>query len=81
MVRWSSCGNMAETCEILVGSTFRVRDEDDELEAAPVEGEEGLLRYQRIARKPTRATAKSCGMFIEVSCAMMRDVSTVVGGR
>jgi len=27
----------------------------------------GLLRYHRMAKKPTRATARSCGMLIEVS--------------
>jgi hypothetical protein len=32
-------------------------------------GEEGggLLRYQRMAKKPTRATARSWGMLIDVS--------------
>ena len=39
----------------------------------------GLLKYQRIAKKPTRATARSCGMLIEVSVwAMVAVVRELV---
>lgn len=36
-----------------------------------LEGEVGLLRNQRMARKPTRATAMSWGMLIEVCDSAM----------
>ena len=63
----SSCGNMAATWSTLLTSTCRPRE--DELFGGVVEG--GLLRYQRIARKPTRATAMSWGMLIEVWLSAM----------
>jgi len=60
---------MALTCATCAGSTPRFARE--ELLLLPgVEGG-GLLRYQRMAKKPTSATARSCGMLIDVSvCAM-----------
>lgn len=56
---------MAETALTLAGS-MRFREVDD----VPVEGVEGLLMYQRTARKPTTTTATICGMLIELSAAM-----------
>ena len=78
MERGSTCGNMAETWAILVGSTscpalrllplaFVEVPDDEETE--------GLLRNQRMAKKPTRATAMICGRLMEV-CV----VSAMVGG-
>jgi hypothetical protein len=66
---------MALTWVIWAGSTARLRDEEALLPLPPEEEEGGgLLRYQRIAKKPTRATARSCGMLIEVSVwAMLAD--------
>lgn len=59
---------MALTWVIWAGSTARLREVPALLllpdEEAPPGG---LLKYQRMAKKPTRATARSCGMLIEVS--------------
>lgn len=76
MLRRSSCGNMALTWAICAGSTPRLaRDELLLLLLLPGEEGGGLLRYQRMAKKPTSATARSCGMLIDVSvCAMVTVV-------
>lgn len=51
------------------------RDRDEAADVGP-EDDEGLLMNHRIARKPTTATAKICGMLIEV-CA---SFAMLVGG-
>ena len=81
MLRRSSCGNMALTWEIWAGSTARLlREEPAMLLLLPgAEEPGGLLKYQRMAKKPTRATARSCGMLIEVSVWAMVAVDGVVG--
>lgn len=51
------------------------------LRLLPLPGEDdpgGLLRYQRRAKKPTRATARSWGMLIEVSVWAIVAVGEVV---
>ena len=82
MLRRSSCGNMALTWVICAGSTPRFA-RDELLLLLPL-GEEGggLLRYQRMAKKPTSATARSCGMLIDVSVwAMVAVFVELVAGR
>lgn len=64
----SSCGNIADTWSTLLTSTCRSREEELGVDDA------GLLRNHRIARKPTSATAMSCGMLIEVWLSAMLDV-------
>lgn len=71
MLRASSCGNMLLICTICAGSTARLRVlrallDVPVLEVLVVVGR-GLFMYQRRAKKPTSATARSCGMLIEVS--------------
>lgn len=66
MLRRSSCGNMELIWVICAGSTARLREEPLLL-LPPEEEDMGLLRYQRMAKKPTSATARSWGMLIEVS--------------
>ena len=44
------------------------RDRDDVADVEP-DGDEGLLMNHRIARKPTTATARICGMLIEVEAS------------
>ena len=75
---------MALTWEIWAGATARLLREAPAL-LLPLPGEEepgGLLRYQRMAKKPTRATARSCGMLIDVSVwAMVAVFVELVAGR
>jgi hypothetical protein len=52
----------------LLISTCRPREEGDVLAAA---GAAGLFMNQRMARKPTSATAMICGMLIEVCASAM----------
>ena len=61
MVRRSSCGKTAETWLTFAMSTCLEPRED-----VGAVGDVGLLRYQRMAKKPTRATAMICGMLIDV---------------
>lgn len=63
---------MALICSIFALSTALLPLADEE---EPPEG--GLFMNQRIARKPTRATARSWGMLIEVceACAMVGEGS------
>lgn len=70
MLRASSCGNMLLICAICAGSTARLRVLRALLlleEVVLVDVGRGLFMYQRRAKKPTSATARSCGMLIEVS--------------
>lgn len=55
---------MEETWSTLVTSTCRPLRDDEVLEEAAVE-EMGLLRNQRMAKKPTSATAMIWGMLME----------------
>ena len=63
---------MVLTWSIFVMSTCPPlpRDDDEGLDVVVVGG---LLRNHRIARKPTRATAMSWGMFIEVCVSAIVD--------
>ena len=65
MVRRSRCGKMEAIWAMEAGEGVGVPREEEE--EPGVEG--GLARNQRRARKPTRATATSCGMLIEVCMA------------
>ena len=65
---------MALTWVICAGSTARLREVPALLLLPGAEEPGGLLKYQRMAKKPTRATARSCGMLIEVSVWAMLAV-------
>lgn len=66
---------MAETWSTFWMSTPRLVLLREEVLEGGVGAEAGLLRNQRSARKPTIATAISCGMLIEVC------VSAILAGR
>lgn len=88
MLRRSRSGKILWIESTFATSTGRpalALDEEPELlaEAPPA----GLERYHRMARKPTRATARSCGILIEVwlcwllVCAIVGNRMSRSGGR
>lgn len=60
---------MEETCSIFAGSTGLW--EREEAEGSELLMPFGLFMYQRMARKPTRATATICGILMLCSAIVL----------